>query len=205
MTKQEKLNYIFRAIKKAHPKRKLVFCDGSTDAKIMIIGEAPGKDEEIQGKPFVGRAGKLLNATLEKLGWQRSDFYVSNIVKYRPQDARGGTLTPTDEEIAKFRPAIEKEIEVVNPRLIVVLGRIAMLGMGIDGTMAANHGKVLHPPPFLKNGTSHYAKASRDKSDGQEKMRPKILITYHPAAILRNINWESTFREDLEKIRELIG
>lgn len=179
MTKQEKLDYIFSAIKKAFPKKKLVFCDGSPDAKVMIIGEAPGKDEEIQGKPFVGRAGKLLNATLEKLDWQRSDFYVSNIVKYRPQDASGGTLTPTEEEIAKFRPAIEKEIEVVNPRLIVVLGRIAMIGMGIEGTMSANHGKVI------------------------ERGSKKILVTYHPAAILRNINWEPTFREDLAKINDL--
>src|SRR3989344_2444030 len=109
MTKEQKLQYIFKAVKKAYPQKKLVFNDGSPDNKVMIIGEAPGKDEEIQGKPFVGRAGKLLNATLEKLGWQRSDFYVSNIVKYRPQDARGGTLTPTDEEIAKFRPASATE------------------------------------------------------------------------------------------------
>ena len=86
MTKQEKLNYIFDAIKKTYPQRKLVFNDGSPDMPVMIIGEAPGKDEEVQGKPFVGRAGKLLNATLEKLGWKRSDFYVTNIVRYRPQE-----------------------------------------------------------------------------------------------------------------------
>lgn len=181
MTKQEKLDLIFSAIKKAFPKKKLVFRDGSPDAKIMIIGEAPGKDEEIQGKPFVGRAGKLLNATLEKLGWQRSDFYISNIVKYRPQDLQGKTLTPTEEEISKFQPAIEKEIDVVNPLLIVILGRIAMLGMGIDGTMSANHGKV-----FKKNNR-------------------RVFVVYHPAAILHNINREPTFREDLSKIKNLVS
>ncbi len=177
--KNQKLELIFSAIKKAYPGKTLVFNDGSPDVLIMIIGEAPGVDEEKQGKPFVGRAGKLLNSTLEMLGWQRSDFYVTNIVKYRPRDAVGGTLTPTPQEIEKFRPAMEKEIEVVDPKLIVVLGRIAMTGLGIEGTMAANRGNVL------------------------EKSGRKILITYHPAAILRNINWEPIFREDLAKIAEL--
>ena len=120
MTKGQKLELIQNAIRKAYPKKRLVFSDGSPDANIMIIGEAPGVDEEKQGKPFVGRAGKLLNATLETLGWKRSDFYISNIVKYRPQDEFGGTLTPTPEEIEKFRPALEKEIAVVDPELIVV-------------------------------------------------------------------------------------
>ena len=180
MDKNQKLELIFGAIRKAYPGRTLVFNDGSPDAPIMIVGEAPGVDEEKQGKPFVGRAGKLLNATLEMLGWQRSDFYITNIVRYRPCDAVGATLTPTPQEIEKFRPAMEKEIEVVGPKLIVVLGRIAMTGLGIEGTMAANRGKVIE-----KNGH-------------------KILIAYHPAAILRNINWEPMFREDLAKIAELV-
>ena len=180
MNKTQKLQLIWQAIQKAYPKRRLVFNDGDPDAEVMIIGEAPGKDEEREGKPFIGRAGKLLIATLEALGWKRSDFYISNIVKYRPADEMGGNRTPTDEEIAKFRPSIEKEIHVVNPALIVVLGRVAMTAMGIEGTMGANRGQVLE-----KNGR-------------------KFLITYHPAAILRNINWEPQFREDLGKIRELI-
>lgn len=185
MTKDQKLEYVFSAIKKAYPRKKLVFNDGLPDASVMIIGEAPGVDEEKQGKPFVGRAGKLLNSTLETLGWTRSDFYISNIVKYRPQDSLGGTLTPTPEEIEKFRPALEKEIEAVNPKLIVVLGRIAMTGLGIEGSMSANHGQVI------------------DKKIGT--LDCKILVVYHPAAILRNSNWEPQFREDLAKIRELIS
>lgn len=180
MTKNQKLEYIFKAIKEAYPGKTLVFYDGSPDAPIMIIGEAPGADEERLGKPFVGRAGKLLNATLEMLGWQRSDFYITNVVKYRPRDALGNTFTPTPQEIEKFRPAIEKEIEVVDPKLIVILGRIAMMGLGIEGTMSDNRGKVI------------------------EKNARRILITYHPAAILRNINWEPMFREDLAKIAELV-
>ena len=180
LTKEQKLQYVFNAITKAYPKQKLVFNDGTPEMQVMIIGEAPGKDEEMQGKPFVGRGGKLLNSTLELLGWKRSDFYITNVVKYRPSDEFGGNRTPTPEEIEKFRPALEKEIEVVDPRLIVILGRVAMTGLGIDGSMSVNRGKLI------------------------EKSGRKILITYHPAAILRNPNWEPQFREDLAKIRELL-
>jgi len=180
MTKNQKLEFIWKAIKKAYPDRELVFNDGPPDAKVMIIGEAPGKDEEREGKPFIGRAGRLLTATLEKLGWQRSDFYISNIVKYRPSDETGRNRTPTPEEIEKFRPSIEKEIKVVDPKLVVLVGRIAMQGMGFLGTMGAYRGKVV-----------------------EREGRP-MLITYHPAAILRNINWEPMFREDLSKIKELL-
>ena len=184
MTKEEKLQYIFNAIKKAYPKKRLVFNDGSPDLPVMIIGEAPGKDEEVQGKPFVGRGGKLLNSTLETLDWKRSDFYVTNVVKYRPADEFGGNCTPAPEEIEKFRPALEKEIDVVDPKLIVVLGRISMTGLGIEGSMSTNHGQVINK-----------------KIGGADR---KILVVYHPAAILRNMNWEPIFREDLAKIRELV-
>ena len=180
MDKNQKLEYIWAAIKKAYPNRVLVFNDGSPDSAIMMIGEAPGVEEERQGKPFVGRAGRLLNATLELLGWQRSDFYISNIVKYRPRDESGGNLTPTPEEIEKFRPSIEKEIEAVGPKLVVVLGRIAMNGLGIEGNISDQRGKVV------------------------EKNNRRILIVYHPAAILRNINLEPYFREDLGKMSELL-
>lgn len=184
MTKEQKLKYIFDAIKKAYPNRKFVFNDGSPDNSVMIIGEAPGKDEEAQGKPFVGRGGKLLNLTLENLGWKRSDFYVTNVVKYRPADDSGGNRTPTPEEIENFRPALEKEIDIVSPKLIVVLGRIAMSGLGIEGSMSMNHGQVINK-----------------KIGGTDR---KILVIYHPAAILRNMNWEPVFRGDLAKIRMLI-
>lgn len=182
MTKTQKLELLWAAIRKAYPSRKLVFNDGDPDAKIMIIGEAPGMDEERLGKPFIGRAGQLLNRTLETLGWKRSDFYISNIIKYRPSDpTTGNNRTPTEEEIAKFRPAIEKEIAVIDPKLIIVLGKVAMTGLGIEGTMGANRGQV------------------------HEKLGHQVLITYHPAAILRNINWEPQFREDLSKMRELLS
>lgn len=180
MTKEQKLEYLSRAIRKAYPNRVLVFHDGSPDADIMIIGEAPGADEEKQGRPFIGRAGKLMNKNLEMLGWKRSDFYISNIVKYRPQDAKGKTLTPSEREIELFRPSLEKEISVVNPKAIVIFGRIAMTGLGIIGTMSMNHGKIFD----LDNR--------------------KVLIVYHPAAILRNPNLEKDFLADLEKIKILI-
>lgn len=179
MTKEEKLDYLKKAVEKSYPDRKLVFHDGSPDAKFMIIGEAPGKDEEKSGAPFIGRAGKLLMANFEAIGYKRSDFYISNIVKYRPQDIEGKTLTPSDREIASFRPLIEKEIDVVAPKAIIVCGRVAMTALGIEGMISQNHGKIL---PY------------RDY---------KALIVYHPAAILRNMTLESMFRSDLSKIKEI--
>ncbi len=192
LDKNQKLNYIWEAIKKAYPDRILVFNDGSPNAQIMIIGEAPGADEERQRLPFVGRAGQLLNRTLENLNWKRSDFYITNIVKYRPVDpVTGGNRTPTDDEIAKFRQVIEKEISAVNPKLIVILGRVAMAGIGYNGTMGQYRGKI-------------FEKEIPESSLLNQGIKRKVLITYHPAAILRNPNWEPQFRGDLDKIRELI-
>lgn len=181
MTKEEKLDLLKKAVEKSYPDKKLVFHDGSPDAKVMLIGEAPGKDEEKQGVPFIGRGGRLLMETLAELGYKRSDFYISNIVKYRPQTPEGATLTPSDKEIAIFKPLIEKEISVVEPKIVVVLGRIAMMGLGISGMISQNHGKIL-----------------------EHEMR-KILVAYHPAAILRNMNLLSIFRNDLSKIADYVN
>ncbi len=178
MTKDDKLLYIRRAVKRAFPKFNLVFADGSPNSKLMIIGEAPGKDEERVGKPFVGRSGRLLFSTLDLIGWKRSDFYTTNIVKYRPQDEFGGNRTPSDLEIEKFRESVWKEIEVVSPKLIILVGKVAMSGMGILGKIGDFRGKIV------------------------EKNNWKFLITYHPAAILRNPNWGPIFKSDLSRINE---
>lgn len=179
MNKEEKLELLKQAVSKAYPERKLVFYDGTTSAKFVIIGEAPGKDEEKQGVPFIGRGGQLLMRTLENIGFKRSDFFITNIVKYRPQTTDGATLTPTDKEIATFKPIIEKEISVIQPQAILVLGRVAMTGLGIDGMISQNHGKFV------------------------EYQNIKTLIAYHPAAILRNMNLEQIFIDDLSKLKEV--
>ena len=99
----------------------MVFSDGNPSAKIMLIGEAPGHDEDIQGKPFVGRSGKLLDKMLEAIDLNREKVYIANIVPWRPPNNR----RPTDEEIEICLPMIKKHIEIVNPKAILLLGSTA--------------------------------------------------------------------------------
>lgn len=99
-----------------------VFGDGSSNAQIMFIGEAPGKNESEKGKPFCGRSGKVLDSLLESAGISRSDVYITNIVKDRPP----GNRDPLPEEIALYVPFLEKEIEIIKPKVIATLGRISM-------------------------------------------------------------------------------
>ena len=101
---------------------QLVFGEGNPDSDIYFLGEAPGFHEDKQGRPFVGLAGKLLSETLQEIGLKREDVYISNVVRFRPPENRD----PTDEEIAAFAPYVDQEIEIVNPQIIVTLGRFSM-------------------------------------------------------------------------------
>ena len=101
---------------------QLVFGEGNPDAKIYFLGEAPGQSEDKQGRPFVGQAGKLLNSLLERIGMQRADVYISNIVRFRPPNNR----PPTAAEIAAFLPYVNEEIAIIQPLLIVTLGRFSL-------------------------------------------------------------------------------
>src|SRR5437762_12747815 len=98
---------------------QLVFGDGNPDAEIVFIGEAPGKNEDLQGKPFVGAAGKFLDEMLEMIGLKRADIYITNIVKYRPPNNRD----PLPEEKSAFLPYLESQLEVMQPLVPVTLGR----------------------------------------------------------------------------------
>lgn len=98
-----------------------VFADGSPDSPIMLVGEAPGADEDMQGLPFVGQSGQLLNKILLSIGFKREQLYISNIVPWRPP----GNRTPTNEEIAVCQPFIEKHIELVQPKVLILVGGIA--------------------------------------------------------------------------------
>ena len=102
--------------------KNLVFYDGNPKSKIMIVGEAPGANEDKEGLPFVGRAGALLDKMLEAINLDRKKVYISNIVNYRPPENR----RPTDEEIKKYLPFITKHIEIINPKILVLLGSTAM-------------------------------------------------------------------------------
>lgn len=151
---------------------QLVFGDGNPDADIVFIGEAPGKNEDIQGLPFVGAAGKFLNEMLEMIGLKREDIYITNIVKYRPPNNRD----PLPEEKSVFLPFLNLQIDVIDPKLIVTLGRHSM--------------DVLLPG--LKISQVH----------GQPKRyRNRVFLPlFHPAAALYNGALRQTLVDDFAKI-----
>ena len=105
----------------SHTARSTVFCDGNVDAEVMLIGEAPGNQEDIEGKPFVGKSGQLLDKILETININRTNCYISNIIPWRPP----GNRNPTAEEISMCLPFIKKHIELVNPKILLLVGSIS--------------------------------------------------------------------------------
>jgi uracil-DNA glycosylase len=155
---------------------QLVFGVGNPDADIMFVGEAPGKQEDLKGEPFVGAAGKFLNEMLESIGLQRADVYISNIVKYRPPENRD----PTPEEIEVFKPYLLKQIEVIRPKLVVFLGRHAMSVFLPELKISQAHGQ-----PVRKGGQVY-------------------LPLFHPAAALYNPAQRETLLEDFGLIPAIL-
>ena len=169
--------------------KQVVFGVGSLDAKIMFVGEAPGAEEEVQGEPFVGPAGQLLNKMIGAMGLKRADVYIGNIMNWRPQmpvDASGvqyGNRPPTPAELAYCLPYLQAQIEVVNPALLVALGSTAAQGLLGAGTFKAL-GEV--------------------RGRWKEFAGKPLMVTYHPSYILRNQSNQSKrlIWEDLLKVME---
>ncbi|MDP4198339.1 MAG: uracil-DNA glycosylase [Bacteroidota bacterium] len=155
---------------------KFVFGVGDPNAKVMVIGEAPGADEDKQGEPFVGRAGQLLNKMLAAVQFERKDVYIANILKSRPPNNRD----PKPEEVEACEPYLWKQIAIVKPRLILCLGRIA-------GTN------------LLKLNES----LGKMRGQPYEFCGIPVIVTYHPAALLRNPDWKHGAWEDLKKLRRM--
>jgi uracil-DNA glycosylase family 4 len=139
---------------------QLVFGDGNPDSDIVFIGEAPGKSEDLQGLPFVGAAGKFLNEMLEMIGLKRKDIYITNIVKYRPPNNRD----PLPEEKSAFLPYLESQLEVIQPKLVVTLGRHSLNCFLPELSISQVHGQpkrfkgrvylpLFHPAAALYNGS----------------------------------------------------
>jgi len=138
---------------------QLVFGDGNPDAEIVFIGEAPGKNEDLQGKPFIGAAGKFLDEMLAMIGFSRDTIYITNIVKYRPPNNRD----PLPDEKAAFLPYLESQLEVMQPKLVVTLGRHSLNCFLPDLSISQVHGQpkrykgrvflpLFHPAAALYNG-----------------------------------------------------
>lgn len=166
---------------------QLVFGDGNPDAKIVFIGEAPGKHEDVQGIPFVGAAGKFLNEMLESIGMNRSDIYITNIVKYRPPNNRD----PSPEEKKAFLPYLQAQLEIIQPKIVATLGRHSMNCFLPDLQISKIHGQ----PKRIK---------LKMKSSSSDVLEIVILPLFHPAAALYNGGMRQTLIDDFAHIPNVI-
>ncbi len=157
-------------------RNKFVFGVGNPNAVAMLIGEAPGADEDRLGEPFVGRAGKLLNDILKAINLTRDDIYIANILKCRPPNNRD----PLPLEMETCFPYLHKQIELIKPKIILCLGRVAANAL-LNKKLSLG---ALRTSNFEYNGI-------------------RVLSTYHPAALLRNPHWKKDCWEDIKKFKSL--
>ena len=184
----EKLKEEIRAmVKEVYPDREwvLVFGEGPAQARLMLVGEAPGEQEAMLGRPFVGKAGKLLDAFIAGTGLTRGEMYVTNTVKFRPSRiSKAGRVvnrTPTQEEIAAFLPFLKKEIAQVNPACVVTLGNVPLRALlGEKETIGQAHGQMRRQEDRL------------------------YFPMYHPASMIYNPGLKAIFAQDMEKLGQLI-
>jgi DNA polymerase len=164
---------------KLHKTRtNIVFADGNPNAQLVFVGEGPGHDEDVQGLPFVGRAGKLLTQMIEAMGLQRKDVYICNVVKCRPPENR----LPEKDEVAQCSPFLLRQLDTIDPKVIVCLGACAAQTL-----LETNRG------------------ISQFRGEWLEFRRKKLMATYHPAYLLRNPSAKSEVWKDLQKVMAVLG
>ena len=185
MDKDRELSKLKKSIlklKKNFPGKNLVFSDGNKDAKVMIIGEAPGRTEDKLQKPFVGRAGKLLDSLLETVNLDRTTVYITNVVNYRPDKNR----KPTSKEINQFKKLLFKHIKIISPKSILLLGATAAAAvLNHIGPLSEVRGKW----KSIKIVNSYF----------------NILTTFHPAFLLRQPAQKKSTLEDLREFKRKLS
>ncbi len=150
-------------------RKNAVSGEGSSSTKLLFIGEAPGRNEDEQGRPFVGTAGKLLTEALKEAGLSREDVFITNVVKCRPPNNR----VPTDQERDSCRPYLERQIKLINPKIICILGRTAYEALLEGGSITSNRGKLI------------------------EHEKRFYFLTVHPAAVIYNPQLKPVFKKDI--------
>ncbi|MCD6223653.1 MAG: uracil-DNA glycosylase [Deltaproteobacteria bacterium] len=150
----------------------IVFGEGSENAEMMLVGEAPGREEDLSGRPFVGRAGKLMDEIFEKIGLRRKEIYIANCIKCRPPENRN----PKPEELLMCFPYLEKQIEIIQPKVIVCLGKFS----------AQQLSQTNLPISVLREKVLNYKDVT-------------VIPTFHPAYLLRNPHAIDVFKDDLIK------
>ena len=180
--KLEKLKKSISGIKNCELKKNatnIVFADGNPKSKIMFIGEGPGSNEDQEGLPFVGRAGALLDKMLASINLDRKNVYITNVVNYRPPENR----RPTEEEITKYLPYLKKHIEIINPKILVLLGSTALNALiGNEIVISKVRGKWM------------------EKQFG--KCKTSVIVTFHPAFLMRQPAQKKMAWIDLKMIRD---
>lgn len=159
-------------------RNKFVFGTGDPNADLLIIGEAPGRDEDLQGEPFVGRSGKLLTSILESIQLSRDDVFIANILKCRPPNNR----RPSTPEVNTCEVYLHKQIELINPKYILALGLTAA-------------DTLLKEKCVMKD----------IRGEIMDYRGKKLMVTYHPSALLRNPNLKRPVWEDMKKLKELLS
>ena len=161
--------------------KNIVFSDGNPNSRIMIIGEGPGANEDMEGMPFIGRAGHLLDKMLQSIKKSRKNVYITNVVNYRPPENR----SPTEEEIQKYIPFLIRHIEIINPKILLLLGSTALNTIiGNDEVISNVRGKWI------------------EKEIGKRKT--SILASFHPAFLIRQPTQKAMSWVDLKMIRKKI-
>ena len=178
LAEQQAIAVICENCKLSKTRTQVVYGVGNPNADLMFIGEAPGRDEDLQGEPFVGRAGQLLTDIIKAMKLTRDDVYIANVVKCRPPENRN----PEPDELDACRPYIRRQVEIIQPKVIVTLGRFALQSL-----LEKSYGITSVRGQWLEyNGV-------------------KVMPTYHPAYLLRNPSAKREVWEDMKKVMGELG
>lgn len=159
---------------------RLIPGEGSVDAQVLFLGEAPGADEDRLGRPFVGRSGQLLRENIRKIGWREEDVYITNVVKHRPPDNRD----PLPDEIALNAPFLDQQIMIIDPLVLVTLGRFSMAKYFPNQKISSIRGHVF-----------------RMQVAGKQRI---VVPLYHPAAALRSAQMKAAFVSDFSRLPQVL-
>lgn len=168
-------------------RKNIVFGVGDPNSPLMFVGEGPGADEDAQGEPFVGRAGKMLDKMIAAMGFARSDVYIANVVKCRPAKPGQSDRAPDQVEAGTCGPFLEAQIRAIEPALVVTLGRVAShYLLKIDDSMTRMHGRIYQ----------------HTSSEGDHT---PVIPTYHPSFLLRQPSGKEYAMRDLKKVLEFLA
>jgi len=171
-------------------RRQIVFGVGNANADLMFVGEGPGADEDMQGEPFVGRAGQLLNNMIKAMGLQREQVYIANVVKCRPP----GNRTPERDECDTCSPFLMRQIAVIKPKVVVALGAVAAKNLlAINAPMSELRGRFYD---FMPAGA---------RSSDPSWRGARLAVTYHPAFLLRDPRQKGEAWKDLQMVMQYLG